>query len=421
MQNICNHSDGKQQFYPGTAGKDEGFEVTEIVIDDVITKWKKGLRLNSDKTLKAQFAISERKKNQSLLDYMLKIWEEVIAYPDIKRTWMIPATTRGKDLLKKYHFDAIISSSSPASAHLVAAHLAAESKLPWVADFRDLWTQNHSFHYSCIRNFFEKRLEYNTLLNASILITVSEPLAKRLQELHKDKRVISIPNGFDSDQINPGIPLTKKFSITYTGSIYKGRQDPEPLFHVLQILIDEKKIDPELIEINFFGYNVDWLIGDVKKYQLQNVVKINGMVSRENSILKQRESHILLLLTWNDSAEKGVYTGKLFDYLAASRPILSIGCTDGGVVKELLDQTQAGVHISKEEDLKEYLLKTYHEYKENGVVQYHGIVAEILKVQPQGDGEEVCGSVGKNFSVTFPPTHKMLIKPLQKLPFSKQL
>ena len=66
---------------------------------------------------------------------MLKIWEEVIAYPDIKRTWIVPATTRGKDLLKKYHFDAIISSSSPASAHLVAAHLAAESKLPWVQIF----------------------------------------------------------------------------------------------------------------------------------------------------------------------------------------------------------------------------------------------------------------------------------------------
>lgn len=103
------------------------------------------------------------------------------------------------------------------------------------------------------------------------------------------------------------------------------------------------------------------------------------MVTRERAITEQRKAQILLLLTWNHPAEKGVYTGKLFDYLAARRPILSIGYTDGGVVKELLDKTQAGVHCSNETELREYLLKAYREYKELGAVQYHGIEAEIMK------------------------------------------
>ena len=58
---------------------------------------------------------------------------------------------------------------------------------------------------------------------------------------------------------------------------------------------------------------------------------------------------------------------------------LSIGYTDGGVVKELLDQTQAGVHVSNEEELKKYLMQAYREYKETGVVKYHGIESEVMK------------------------------------------
>ena len=93
----------------------------------------------------------------------------------------------------------------------------------------------------------------------------------------------------------------------------------------------------------------------------------------------QQEAQILLLLSWNDTEEVGIYTGKVFEYLNAKRPILALGHTDGGILKELLDQTQAGVHISNVEELKEYIIKAYHEYKESGMVQYRGIDAEIMK------------------------------------------
>lgn len=363
----------------GTGGNDQNFEVSELVIDDVLTKWKKVLNLNYDKTLKEQLGIAVHKKKPSFIDYILKIWEELFAYPDANRTWIQPAVARGKELLCKQKYDAIISSSGPSSVHVVAASLASEFKLPWIADFRDLWTQNHYYHHSRIRKYFEKKFEYSTLFTANGLTTVSLPLAEKLQILHKDKRVFVIPNGFDPIQIHPGYTVTKQFCIVYTGFLYKGLQDPEPLFQAVKVLINEREIEPELIEVNFFGYDEGWLITDVKKYQLENVVKIHGMISREESIQKQRESQILLLLTWNDPAEKGVYTGKLFDYLAARRPILSLGYTEGGVVKELLDQTQAGVHCSNEAELREYLLKAYQEYKELGAVQYRGIEAEVMK------------------------------------------
>lgn len=103
------------------------------------------------------------------------------------------------------------------------------------------------------------------------------------------------------------------------------------------------------------------------------------MVDHDIAIIEQQQSQLLLLLNWNDPKELGIYTGKVFEYLAARRPILSIGYTRGGVVKELLDQTKAGVHCASEADLREYLLKAYQEYKELGAVQYRGVDVEILK------------------------------------------
>ena len=144
-------------------------------------------------------------------------------------------------------------------------------------------------------------------------------------------------------------------------------------------MINEKIVDPNQIKVHFFGLDTDWLIEDAKKQNLEDVVKVHGMVPRHIAISEQRKAQFLLLFAWNDPQESGIYFGKLFDYLAACRPILSIGYTDGGVIKELLDQTQAGVYCSNEIELREFLLKGYHEYKEHGTIQYRGIKADVMK------------------------------------------
>ena len=148
-------------------------------------------------------------------------------------------------------------------------------------------------------------------------------------------------------------------------------------------------IDPATIEVHFFGNHEGWLINDVKKYNLEHIVQIHGHISREESIQKQRESQVLLLLTWNDPREKGVYTGKIFDYLAARRPILAIGL-HGSVVTDLLLQTQAGVNVASDAEIKDQILQLYREYKENGFVNFSGIHSGNREIQSPGNGKKVC-------------------------------
>ena len=361
-----------------SATPDKKIIIFETPYDDTIVLWKKRIGIPLDKTFKELYHLPTTKQKKTLIDKIIDLWYEIFIYPDPTINWSISAIEKGDDILKASQFDAIISSMIPPTSHIIAKELVKRNKIPWIADFRDLWTQNHYFNHSKIRGFFEKRLELNTLSSANALTTVSQPLSDKLKELHKNKKVYSIPNGYDQTQINPGILLTKKFSITYTGVLYRGRRDPEPLFRILKVLIDENMIDPTIIEVHFFGYDEGWLISDIKKYLLENVVLLHGKISREESIQKQRESQVLLLLTWNDPHEKGVYTGKIFDYLAARRPILALGL-HRSVVSDLLHQTQAGVIVSSDAEIKEHILKLYREYKENGFVKYSGVLSEIEK------------------------------------------
>ncbi len=355
-----------------------GQRIIETDYRDPLQIWKQMLGLNPKKGLKEQCGLPTCKQRDTLVDICLRIWESIFTYPEPEIGWYKPAIDAGTSILHSEFFDAILSSSGPSTSHLIASYLSNRFGIPWVADLRDLWTQNHYYPHSSFRRLFETRLEKKTLGLANALTTVSYPLNEKLCERYSEKHVFTIPNGFDPEETNPGVPLSKGFTITYTGQLYRGRRDPEPLFKALSELIRDGVIERGDVSVDFYGRYESWLEEDATKYKLGDVVTLHGLVPREIAVRKQWESQALLLLTWNDPSEKGVYTGKVFEYLAARRPILSLGLS-GGVITELLNDTNAGIHISTEEGIKSYLIAAYKEFKTNGFVRYTGVQSEIDK------------------------------------------
>jgi hypothetical protein len=173
-------------------------------------------------------------------------------------------------------------------------------------------------------------------------------------------------------------PLSKEFTITYTGRFYHGKQESALLFRLINDLIDAKILDNKSLKIRFFGPYEYWLNKKIRKFGLERVIVQHGLVAREIALEKQRESQILLFLNWNDPREKGIYTGKLFEYLGAKRPILAIGGSKD-VVSELLEETAAGAHASTFGNLKKIFTNWYSEYKKTGKVSYKGRIDEIQK------------------------------------------
>lgn len=326
--------------------------------------------------IKKEFNIFKKK---SFIDTLLSCYQTVFAYPDTERNWKKSAVKTAGKILEKEKFDAIISSSSPVTSHLIAYELKKRFFIPWLADFRDPWTKNHNYSYCKIRKYFEEKLEEKIIKDADILTAASPIFAKKQENFHK-KTTINILNGFDPENLKSLTEISsKKFTIIYTGNIYIGKQDPGKLFFAIRNLISDGIIDPNDLEVKFYGTFQNWLENEIKKYDLQDVVKQFKRISKEEALKEQRGSQVLLHLNWEDAEEKEVYGSKIFEYFSSQKPILATGGFSGTDIEKIIEETKTGLYASTIEQIERSLTRFYKEYKEKGKISYNGDLMEIQK------------------------------------------
>lgn len=360
-------------------GKSEpGFNVVETFYQSKQKKLKESLGFKANEAVKDQLGLPAYKTKKLLIDYIFYIWLEIFCYPDSQKSWYKFAVDAGKKLLKNDSFDAIISSSYPLTSHLIAKNLKNKYGVPWVADLRDLWTQNHYYSHTLIRTLMERKLETKTLAIADALVATTPYSAEKLRKLHK-KRIYSITNGFSYEETDKDeAKLTDKFTITYSGGLYLGKRDPIKLFQAVNELISDKIIDSSDIEIRFYGPKESWLEEEIRSFNLEKIAKLYGSVDRMVSLEKQRESQILLLLLWDHPEDKNICPAKIFDYFGSKRPILAIGGSSG-FVKDIFDETNVGIFAISIDEIKNFLVNSYNEWKRNSQVAYHAKISSINK------------------------------------------
>ena len=298
--------------------------------------------------------------------YTLSILAPIITDP---MGWYPHAVKKGRELLNKYEIDAIFSSYAPSTSHLVACRLHQISGIPWVAEFRDLWALNPYARKIRFLQFLEKGLERRVMKSSSLLIAVAEGVSRQLEMLH-GKRVATIHNGFDEEDYAESVPLTPKFTITYTGQIYPGKRDPTLLFAALRALKDEGKVSSDNLEVRLFGPNTSASLSEAEKCQLGELVKTHDLVPYKESVKVQQESTVLLLLEWNNPQAGVNYPGKLFEYLAAKRPILAIAYKSG-VVDNLLTESGTGIVVDDLTMMKDVLTHWLDEWQKSGRIVSH--------------------------------------------------
>jgi len=346
-------------------------------------KWGKILGINPNFSVSDQFKekLNNRKSSviKSLLRFLYRRFAEILAFPDEDKYWKKNALEAATQLFKTEKIDAVMS-VWPQTSHIIAKELKIKYKIPWIADFPDLWSQNYDYPYSLLRRNFDRNIEQETIKSADVLTTVSDGLAYRLKELHKGKKIYSITHGFDPKEVNiKPVSLTPKFTITYTGQIYKRKQNPSKVLIALKELINQGIIESEKFSIRFYGSVNAFLEEEIKKYKLSSIAKQYGIVPHEEAIKRQQESHLLLLLNWEDKNQKGVYTGKIFEYFAARRPIIVTGGIKGDVIDILIRKTNSGTVTFTIEDIKQAIKNYYLEYERAGQIAYKGNLSEISK------------------------------------------
>ena len=272
--------------------------------------------------------------------------------PNVHDTWIPKAVRMGKDIIDSKHIDIIFSSYAPPASHIIAGILAKWSGKPWIADYRDLWIEEHVYKGMWPFTVLEKYLEKKYIGKYSNMITiVSEPLASVLRKKFAAP-VHVIENGYDEDdykrKFSPYFNNVKK-RIVYTGTIYPGLRDPSPLFAAIDLISKKDNVTNNHpmsdFEILFFGRKEDWLDNLIKKYHVEPWVKYMGRVGKNDALRIQNQADILLFLEWENGSVDGILTGKLFEYLAQRKPILGVGVTAKTSSGALIEEAGLGVAV----------------------------------------------------------------------------
>ena len=272
--------------------------------------------------------------------------------PNVHDTWIPKAVRMGKDIIDSKHIDIIFSSYAPPASHIIAGILAKWSGKPWIADYRDLWIEEHVYKGMWPFTVLERYLEKKYIGKYSDVITiVSEPLANVLRKKFTAP-VHVIENGYDEDdykrKFSPYFNNVKK-RIVYTGTIYPGLRDPSPLFAAIDMISKKDNVTNNNpmsdFEILFFGRQEDWLDNLIKKYHVEPWVKYMGRVGRDDTLRIQNQANILLFLEWENGSVDGILTGKLFEYLAQKKPILGVGVTAKTTPGALIEEAGLGVAV----------------------------------------------------------------------------
>jgi hypothetical protein len=142
---------------------------------------------------------------------------------------------------------------------------------------------------------------------------------------HDLEKCIVIPNGFDEeDRVTEAITEDGMFSFAYVGALYEGKRDLSLLFQAIREMIDAGAMDMEKIRFHYAGSEVSFLIGQAQKYGLEGIIEDHGHLTHEACLKLQASVRFLVMCTWNEKGEEGVFPGKLIEYMLMKKPVINI-------------------------------------------------------------------------------------------------
>ena len=126
-------------------------------------------------------------------------------------------------------------------------------------------------------------------------------------------------------------------------------------------------ISQDEVRVDLYARNQMWLEAAIEKEDLQAVVRVTGVMPRDDVMAAERRANRLLVLLWDGENAEGIVTGKLFEYLGARRPVLAIGGPERSAVDEVLTETGAGERVRALEPLKAAVLAAVQEHRARAV------------------------------------------------------
>ena len=267
--------------------------------------------------------------------------------PDDQQGFVLSATVRALPRMRSA--DLLYTTGPVISTHIAGLLLKRLTGVPWVAEFRDLWTQDPDREYtrhlqSRASVAIERWLEYRILTDSDRVVAVSEGIRSRLSERvdadRRDSFVLArngIPVLARERRARAGGPLRA----LHLGS-FVGKRDPRLFLQAVASLRAGGIITPRDLQIDFVGECETFQDVPMRPYLealgLADMVRIQRWVP--HAVARELTENADLLLLFAQYQPDAV-PNKLYEYLGSRVPILGF-VDDRGENAWLL--RQAGDH-----------------------------------------------------------------------------
>jgi glycosyltransferase involved in cell wall biosynthesis len=215
---------------------------------------------------------------------------EQVVVPDLALvTWMPFALPAALRVAEQERPDVVWTTGPPPSTNLIGRALQRRG-IPWVADIRDGWRfeRNHGDFPLGAQRALDAALERGLTRAADRVTAVTEPIARDARDRLGARHATAISTGCD-------------------------------------------------LEVLFAGPLSDDERAQIEAPELAGMTRVLGSLDRATTLRLQRAVDTLLLITTGNPSESGQ---KLFEYLAADRPVLVIG--DRTEAARIVTEAKAG-------------------------------------------------------------------------------
>ncbi|SFR46007.1 Glycosyl transferase 4-like domain-containing protein [Robiginitalea myxolifaciens] len=299
--------------------------------------------------------------------------------PDARKFWVSKALKEVPGILEGEGIDTVITTGPPHSLHLIGKALKSRHGIRWLADFRDPWTTigyQDTLQLGRRARRLHTKLELAVLQAADVVIATSGHTAADFEAISQ-RPIHVITNGYAGD-LGSGKQPKGFFTLAHIGSLLSGR-NPEVLWEVLAELCSEIPGFEEELRLELTGIVSPEVKASISQAGLDPYVVYKQYLPHAEALEAQRQAQILLLLEINSAKTKGIVPGKLFEYMAAARPILAIG-PEQWEAANLLNQAGCGKGFTYRQtaEIREQIVHWYQAYSRgelhqdpSGAEQFH--------------------------------------------------
>ena len=313
-------------------------------------------------------------KKKSTVKMPSERWEKALRFtsdlffiPDNKIGWRRKAVHAASELLSKSRFDILFATAPPFTDFLIGMDLAEKFKIPLILDYRDPWLEFPVKYYPTPYHRWKNYILEKQALQRStkVIVTnrrVKELILKQYEFLRYDDVEI-ISQGYDPEDFAPAAGVqhagSGKFTITHTG-VFNGDRSPKYFFEALKKIFTDSPELKDKIEARIVGNFQDGYVKMIQTMGLESNIVLTGYLSHADSVKELLNADCLWLMLMNDRQSPG----KLYEYIAARKPILA--CVPDGFIKQTVLEAGAGIitNPTSVDEIAGAILILYQQFKD---------------------------------------------------------